>query len=268
MDSASMRKPGILVALCLAFAGGGIFAAEPPVFVRKNEIKLFVRPENTERALAVLKLDEKRAVRQMVCFFDTAAGALEAQSLILRARQKDGESGQSTVKFRATDGAPELSEAERAIPPEQDWTHEGGPTLSRSVDSSPLSKGLVSKVAAGEGEVVRLFNDEQKNLVMARMKDLNWGSLRCYGPVEAKIWREQLDLDGFEEKVTVEVWHLEKDGNSLEVLEVSANANADSEAQAQALAKQFFAAARSAGLGEPAGKTKTEMVLDFFRPGR
>ena len=99
-------------------------------------------PENAEQALAVLKLDEKRAVRQMVCFFDTADGALEAQNLILRARQKDGESGQSTVKVRATDGESELSDAERAIPPEQDWTHENGPTLSRSVDSAPLEKGL------------------------------------------------------------------------------------------------------------------------------
>ncbi|MEY3897279.1 MAG: hypothetical protein RLZZ214_2800 [Verrucomicrobiota bacterium] len=243
-------------------------ASPPPVFARKNEIKLFVTPENAEQALAVLKLDEKRAVRQMVCFFDTADGALEAQNLILRSRQKDGESGQSTVKLRASDSATELSEAERAIQPEQDWTHENGPTLSRSVDSAPLEKGLVPQVAAGEGAVAELFNDEQKRLVMARMKNLEWGSLRRFGPVEAKVWREQRRLDGFKEKVTIELWHLEKDGRTLEVLEVSANAKAETEEQARALAKQFFGAANAAGLGEPAGQTKTKKVLDFFKPGR
>lgn len=268
----TIMKPGILLMSGGIFLGGALLAVEPasppPVFARKNEIKLFVTPENAEQALAVLKLDEKRAVRQIVCFFDAADGALEAQSLILRARQKDGEPGQSTVKLRASDSGTELSDVERAIQPEQDWTHENGPTLSRSVDSAPLENGLVPKVAAGEGTVARLFNEEQQRLVMARMENLNWESLRRYGPVEAKVWREQRKLDGFKEKVTVELWHLEKDGRKLDVLEVSANAKADTEEQAKALAKRFFEAAKAAGLGEPTGQTKTKKVLDFFRPGR
>ncbi len=240
----------------------------PPVFARKNEIKLFVTPANTEQAIAALKLDESKAVEQTVCFFDTADGALESHNLILRARQKGSELGESTVKLRAIAETTNLSEAERAIRPEQDWTHEAGPTLSRSMDWTSIETGLVNRIATGEGKVRELFNVDQQSLVMARMKDFNWESLKRYGPVQARVWREHRTLAGFHEKVTIERWRLEQDGRTLEILEISAKAKADTEEQAQVLAKQFFGAAKAAGLGEPSGQTKTTQVLEFFKPGR
>lgn len=263
-----MRISGTWLAVFLIALGGGISRSEPAFLARKNEIKLYVTPGNVEQVLGVLKLDEKLAYRQTVCFFDTADGALEARGLILRARQKDGGPGESTVKLRAIEGAGELSDAERAIQPEQDWTREDGPTLSRSVDHEAITEGLVARAAAGEGRVIELFNDQQQKLVMARMKDFNWESLRRYGPVEAKVWKQQRKLEGFREKVTIEIWSLEKDGRTLKVLEVSANAKAETDEQAQALAQQFFGAAKAAGLGEPSGQTKTRQVLEFFKPGR
>ena len=82
---------------------GVLLAAEPPsaplnTFARKNEIKLFVTPANTEQALAMLKLDEAKAVGEMICLFDTADGAFGSQNLILRVRQKGDALGESTVK--------------------------------------------------------------------------------------------------------------------------------------------------------------------------
>jgi hypothetical protein len=253
--------------------GGLLLAAEPQsappqIFARKNEIKLFVTPANTEQALAALKLNEAKAVEQMVCFFDTADGAFESQNLILRVRQKGNALGESTVKLRAIEGTTALSDIERSIQPEQDWTHESGSTLSRTVDWDTIETGLAAKVAAGKGEVRQLFNETQQNLLQARMKDFRWESLKRYGPVQARVWREDRKLAGFKEKVTIERWHLEKDGRILELLEVSAKTKADTEEQAQALAKQFFEAAKSAGLGEPSGQTKTKQVLEFFKPGR
>ena len=82
------------------------------------------------------------------------------------------------------------------------------------------------------------------------------------------MWRQQWKLHGFPEELTVELWNLEKDGRTQDVLEVSASAKANTEAQAKELARKFFAAAKAAGLGESAGQTKTKMVLDFFKPGR
>jgi hypothetical protein len=235
---------------------------------RKNEIKLFVTAANAEQAIAALKLDEHRAVKGIVCFFDTNAGALEANNLILRARQMGDGPGDSTVKLRATTGATELSAAERAIQPEQDWTREDEPTLSRSIDRKSLPKGLVAQVAAGQVAAAELFNEPQRTLVKGRIKDFTVESLRRYGPVEALVWRQQWKLHGFPEQVTVELWHLRKDGQRQDVLEVSAKVTTETEEQAQALAKQFFGAAKAAGLGEPAGQTKTKTVLDFFKPGR
>ena len=172
------------------------------------------------------------------------------------------------MKLLTAAGATDLTDAERAIQPEQDWTNETGPTFARSVDCKSLARGLVSKVADGRAGVDELLSATQRRLVTARMKAFTWESLRRYGPVEAQIWRQQRRLHGFPNEVTVELWQLRQDGRTQDILELSAKVSPKTEAQAQALVKQFFAAAKVAGLGEPAGQSKTRMVLDFFKPGR
>lgn len=233
---------------------------------RKAEFKLLVPATDTPRALQALKLDPQRAVTAIVCYFDTPDGALDAKHLILRARQQGEANGESTVKLRAAEGETTLSDGERAIPAEKDWVDQTGATFSRSLDNVSLAKDLVSKVAAGQAPVVGLFNAAQRQLIAARVPDLKWDQLRCFGPVKAEIWRQQAQLAGFPGAATIELWHLQKDGRKLDLLEISAKAKPKSAEQAQALAKQFYAAAKTAGLGDPAGQTKTRMVLDFFQP--
>lgn len=232
----------------------------------KAEFKLIVAAANTPQASAALQLDAQRSERQTVCFFDTRDGALNANHLILRVRQKGDDPAESTVKIRTDGNESTLSKAEQDIPPEQDWTHESDPTLSRSLDHGPVAKDVLTQVAAGQAPVAGLFNEPQRQLVAARLKDFNWDSLRCYGPLEARVWRQQWKFKGVPGKVTVELWHLQQAGRSLDILEVSTKAKAGSEAQTQALARQFYAAAKASGMGDPAGITKTQMVLDFFKP--
>jgi hypothetical protein len=234
----------------------------------KTEFKFIVPAANMAKAIQVLQLDEQRAVKGIVCFFDTGDRALEANNLILRARQRDGQSGDSTVKLRAPSGGMELSAPERLIAPEHDWTNDHEPTISRSLDARPISKGLVARVAEGDAAVVELYNHAQRQLVAARLKDFDWGDLKCYGPVEAEVWPQQSKLPGFLEPVTVELWHLRQAGRTQDLLEVSTKSRVETDAQAQALARQFFTAATAAGLGEPATQTKTKQVLDFFKPGK
>ncbi len=236
--------------------------------VRKNEVKLFVTAANAAQAMKALNLDAHPYTQQTVCFFDTIDRALEASNLILRARQKGDEPGESTVKLRMDGDAMNLSDAERRLKPEQDWTSETKLSLSRSLGDDTLATGLVATVAAGQGGVVTLFNEAQRRLVNERMKDFRWDSLKRYGPVETRVWRQQWKLRGFPEEVTVELWNLERDGRRQDVLEVSATAKADTEAEAHEMVRKFFAAARAAGFGESTGLTKTKMVLDFFQPGR
>jgi hypothetical protein len=255
----------VILAAILLNVATGCDAARP---LRKNELKLLVTATNTEAAIRSLKLDQYNAQKGIVCFFDTSDTALATQHLILRTRQKGDGTGDSTVKLRAAEGATELSDAERAIQPEQDWTSDNGPTVSRSSERDGLSRGLVAKVAAGQVRVAELFNAAQRKLVTARMRNFKWENLRRYGPVETLVWHQQRQFQGFPEKVTVELWHLQKDGRRQDVLEVSANVKTETDEQAQALARQFFSAAKAAGLGEPTGQTKTRMVLDFFTPGQ
>ncbi|MEI6085673.1 MAG: hypothetical protein WCS70_15420 [Verrucomicrobiota bacterium] len=207
-------------------------------------------------------------MKSIVCFFDTSDQSLAANNLILRARQRVGQSGESTVKLRARAGDAELSARERLVPPEQDWINDHEPTLSRSLDARPISQGLVKKVAEGDEPISELYNHPQRQLVAARLKDFNWGDLRRYGPVTTEVWSKQVELPGYPEAVTIELWHLQQAGRTQDILEVSIKSKAASDAQAQAQARQFFAAAKAAGLGEPTGQTKTKIVLDFFKPGR
>jgi len=233
---------------------------------RKAEFKLLVPAADTARALQVLKLDPQRAVTAIICYFDTPDGVLDAQHLILRARQQGEGNGESTVKLRAAEGRTALSDAERAIPSEQDWVDETGATFSRSLDNASLAKDLVSKVAAGQVPVVELFTAAQRQLITVRVPDLKWERLHCFGPVKAEIWGQQAQLPGFPSAATIELWHLQKPDQKLDLLEISAKAKPKSAPQAQALAKQFYAAAKAAGLGDPAGQTKTRTVVDFFQP--
>ena len=263
------QMAGFAMMVSLAFSGMPLSAGDlpdsPPVAARKQEIKLFITAENTPQAIQILHLDERRAVEQIACFFDTRDGKLQASHLILRARQKADAPGESTVKIRISDDTAELTAVELAIEPEQDWTHENKVTLSRSVSHSTLTPGLVAQAATGKVPVNMLFNAQQRALIAARLKDFNWDDLRAYGPVKVEIWSRQRQIQGFPGKVTVELWHLLKDGKKLDLLEVSAKSTVATDAQAQALAKQFYAAAKASGMGDPAGLTKTQMVMDFFK---
>lgn len=242
--------------------------------VLENEFKLYVSAENTAQAIKLLKLEDKPLLARTVCFFDTADGALAASHLILRARQdeakpgKPDELGESTVKIRASEGETDLSPLELAISPEQDWSHPFAPTLSRSLSWDSLENGRVRKTAAGEENVIDLFNPQQRALAAARMPALKWETLKCYGPIDAQVWKGKLDLQGFSQKVTVEIWNLRKDGKTLSLVEISTKTTAESDEQARAQAKEFFAAAKAAGLGEPVGQTKTAAAMDFLKPGR
>ena len=266
------RLPRLLLTACVLLAARPVAAEkssdEEAAFIRKNEIKLVVAAENLAHARRVLKLEEQPPDQQVVCFFDTADGALRANHLILRARQDDGEAGESTVKLRAVPEGEALTEQELALPPEQDWTRADGPTLSRALDSDPLETGAVPRVIENGKNVISLFDPQQRALVTARIGDLDWSRLKRYGPIRAEVWKRQLKLDGFKGRVTVEIWHLKDGDRSQEILEISTKAKADSEIEARQIAKSFFHAAKTAGFGDPTGDTKTAKALEFYKPGR
>ena len=242
--------------------------ATAPLPAAKIEIKLLVPADKVVVATKMLKLDEKPGVKEQVFFFDTSDYSLNAKHLILRARQKAGHPADSIVKLRTVAGAGELSDAEKGIKPEEDWTNETSPAISRSIRNVPLPDGLLGEVDQGRWSVDKLFNGAQRQMVEARIKNFHWETLRRFGPIEAELWEHKFKLKGFPEPVTVERWHIERDGRTLHILELSAKARTDANSDTKKLVGEFFNAAEGAGLGRPGGQSKTMLVLDFFKPGR
>lgn len=242
-----------------------VFAADKPL--HQNEIKFQVVPAKVAAVLKSLNLDSNAATPRDVCFFDTADGALAARNLIVRVRQTAGKSGDVTVKIRTTDATAELSKAEQAISPEQDWTGESEPVISRSVERTLRDRELLGRVLAGKTSVRELLTKQQQELITGRIKGFRFESLKRHGPFKAQVWKKLSHLGGFEGQLTVELWDLQKADRIEEVLELSTTATTETDAQAGAVAKRFFAAAKTAGMGKPDPRTKTRRVLDFYQPG-
>jgi hypothetical protein len=259
-----IRTFGFALTLGLSVVAASIAATQPADAVRKNEFKLLVTATDAATVLKTLGLQRQRADSEIVYYFDTSDKLLQAHHVTLRARQSTGHSGDSIVKLRALAGTLELSDAERELVPEQDWTDERQPSEARSLSRKHLKKGLVDNVGSGAAPVAELFTDAQRQLVQARVPGVAWDGLQAFGPIDAEVWSRQAQLAGFATPVTVELWHLRQQGRSEEILEVSAKVSAQNDAEAQAQARQFFAAAKAAGLGEPNGQTKTQLVMDFF----
>jgi hypothetical protein len=234
--------------------------------VPRNEFKLLVTAVDTASVLKALALDREHADKGIVYFFDTRDKVLQAHYVTLRGRQYGSDSGDSTVKLRAVAGSMKLSDEERALVIELDWTNEQMPAEARSLTRKNIKKDLVENVGSGLTPVAELFTDAQRRLVQARVQGVDWEVIKPYGPIEAFVWKRKAHLAGFTEPVTVELWQLRQDGRVQEILEVSAKARVKIAAEAQPLARDFFAAARAAGLGEPDGQTKTQQVMDFFQP--
>jgi hypothetical protein len=259
-----IRRFGFALTLGLLVVSASIAATQPADAIRKNEFKLLVTAIDAATVLKTLGLQRERADREIVYYFDTRDKLLQARHVTLRARQSAGQSADSTVKLRALAGTLELSDAERELVPEQDWTDERQPSEARSLSRKHIKKGLVDSVGSGAAPVPKLFTDTQRQLVEARVPDVAWDSLKPFGPINAEVWSRQAQLAGFATPVTVELWHLRQQGRSREIVEVSAKVSAQTDAEAQALALQFFAVAKAAGLGAPNGQTKTQLVMDFF----
>jgi hypothetical protein len=169
-----------------------------------------------------------------------------------------------TVKLRSSAGAIALSEEERALPIENDWTNEHQPAEARSLTET-VADNLVDSVGSGSSPVAELFTDAQRQLVEMQVPGVAWNDLKRYGPIETRVWKKEV-LKGFKEPVTIELWQLQQNGRTKELLEVSTKAKTATNDRAQELASQFFAEAKAVGLGQPDNQTKTQQVLDFFHP--
>ncbi len=258
-----MKRTALLLSLLVIFTVAGRAA--------EAEIKFVVQQGGNTAALEKLaSLKEAEAKNESVCFFDTAQPSLgqKPSNLILRARQKKGEAGDSTVKVRSDSGAAPSGPVESGITAEEDWTNLSAPNISRSLDQKTLPDGVFAKVMAGSGGPQSLFGAEQLKLINERLPSLDWSVVRRYGPLEAQVWKKKHRLSDAFPEVTVEKWRLEKPGAKREVVELSIKVKDLTTEGAKVKTAQFFQAAQDAGFGAPEATSKTRIALDFYQPGK
>ncbi|MDB6139115.1 MAG: hypothetical protein JWO94_2187 [Verrucomicrobiaceae bacterium] len=196
----------------------------------------------------MLNLDDAKADKENVYFFASATPLDGPAQIILRARKKDGEAGNSTVKLRTTDGAAPTGELAGKLGSEEDWTDAVRGTISPSLDQDPLAEGLFQFFVDGKVTVAVLFDEKKKALVEEQSHAFPWAGLKIFGPAKALVWKENVQLPGLAGTITVESWVLEKHGTRREVLELSVKVKAHTPEEIKAQVKTFFDAVNEQAL--------------------
>ena len=222
------------------------------------ELKLTV-PESARASTgAALGADPLDAQIRQVFFFDTEDLALNAAGVVVRARRRQGEQGDTVVKLRPVVPA-QLSEELRrskffnvevdAMP--------GGFVCSASFKGS-ADNSAIREVARGDRQVHKLFSKGQRAFFEAHAPEgLDLDGLRVLGPIP--ILKLKVRPEGYARKLVGELW-LYPDGS--QIVELSTKALPE-EAFQVAIETKAFLQARGVDLSADQ-QTKTKTALEFF----
>src|SRR5262245_32592420 len=241
-------------------AGSG--AVIPGGSALETELKRTVRSDEIAKARAALGLDDARAERVEVCFYDTPALELFESGLVLRSRVAHGDDDDVTVKLRPL--APSAVAASwfdvDGFKCEEDRSGKTSvPSCSLTVSRSAKA---IDAVQHGTGRIASLLSEEQCRLVReyARVQP-DWDRLQALGPLDAKDWK--VELPGLHGKVSAELWTLPGGQQMLEVSTKVPHAEADAAAAA------LDAALAAHGLdASGVQETKTRAALEAFAERR
>lgn len=231
------------------------------------EFKVTVDPSQTAAVRKLLHLEEGKAERTRVRFYDTPQLDLFQRGVVLRTRQVHNGPDDVTLKLRPV-------EASRIDPHwftragfkvETDQVGERGvPSASLTL---PLKHGKIDDVDKGKKGVGSLFTEEQERLVAELSgRPIDFKSLSILGPAESRKWKaEPKHGPG---PLCIEEWTL-PDGRQL--LEVSIRA-ADTQSKEAARALQSYLEGNGIR-ATSTQETKTRAALDYFaqhprRPGK
>jgi hypothetical protein len=222
------------------------------------ELKLTIHESaraDAARALGVDPLDSQ--IRQ-VFFFDTPELALNAAGVVVRARRRQNEEGDTVVKLRPVvpnELAEELR-ASKSFNVEVD-AMPGGFVCSASF-KGVADNGAIREAAAGDRPIRKLFSKEQRAVYATHAPDgIELDTLSVLGPIP--IIKVKLDPEGFGRRLVGEMW-IYPDGS--QIVELSTKARPDEAFQVVAEAKAFLHARGIDLTGEQQTKTKT--ALEFF----
>jgi hypothetical protein len=245
-------------------AGAVAFCFSPSVVSAKSandqvvEIKCLLSDEQAAAFSARAQLKSNKAMKRVVCFFDTASMSLfkHEPKLILRARYDSTGGRDTTVKIRdSATGDPKAEcEFDEVIGKER--------TMSCSFTDKTQKRSQIKAANAG-GSVKKIFSKERERALENVFGDFDWKTLKPYGPVAGiDVWKG-IRLQGLP-PLTIERWTLPaRAGKTARILfEVSTKVPL---AKAEDVSKELatVVGVSGGGNGEEA-ETKTRIVLDHF----
>src|SRR5262245_29957124 len=222
------------------------------------ELKLTVHETARATAGAALGIDPLDAQVRQVFFFDTPELALNEAGVVVRARRRQGEDGDTVVKLRPvvpSDLAEEIRRSDSfnvevdAMP--------GGHVCSASF-KGVADNALIRQVGLGQAPIRKLFSKEQEAFYAEHAPEgIGLDDLTVLGPIPTL--RLKTRPEGFGRKLVGELW-LYPDGS--QIVELSTKALPSEAFQAAAETRGFLA-----GIGvdlEAEQQTKTKTALEFF----
>ena len=239
-------------------AGAAGRAAKATAGTAAVEVKVTVIDRHETAALRKFGLKREQGEQRRIYFFDTPGLHLFKRGVCLRAREKDGDGCDSTVKIRPVDPkriAPEWSERE-GFKVEADAV---GEKTVRSASFTTVQKPKeIAEVASGERAIEKLFSGEQEEFLEAMSPvEIDFAKLVPLGPISVLRWKFR--HEGIPYELCAEEWRL-PDG--FDVIEISLKARQSEAAAAQGALEAFLAELGIAP--ETRQQTKTRTALEFF----
>ena len=233
------------------------------------EIKLFVGEGKIDEALKQIKKDFSLGApkKHEIYFFDTAALSLYengAGPVILRARKKDDDEPQSTVKLRRDKRDPKLEKKLGEISPkfeiQMEWIagRKGPPGISYALDAKWENQPLSNLEGASSQTISGWFTPKQKEFLEAAGVKVEWGDLEVFGRVDADVWQWEEKDKLVAAKITAELWPL----GDKRIFELSCKKPGEGSPKEVENFEAFFKARNILAAENPPSKTK--QALDYF----
>ena len=237
-------------------------AAKATAGTEAIEVKVTVVQRHETLALRQFGLKRKNAERRRIFFYDTPGLHLFKKGVALRARERDGDECDSTVKIRPVEPKRVAGKWRKkdGFKVEADVV---GAKVIRSASFTIGQKPLeIGEVACGDRPIAKLFSGEQEEFLREMAPfPVDFAKLVPLGPVAVLRWKFR--NEGLPYDLCAEEWRL-PDGR--DVIELSIKAKQAEAAAAQAALEGFLA---ELGIAQETRlQTKTRTALEYFAARR
>ena len=222
------------------------------------ELKLTIHESARAEAARALGVDPLDAQMRQVFFFDTPELALNEAGVVVRARRRQNEEGDTVVKLRPVvpDHLPEDLRAMETFNVEVD-AMPGGFVCSASFKGA-ADNTAIRQAANGDLPIRKLFTKQQRAFYETHAPDgIGLDTLSTLGPIP--MIKVKVTPAGFGRKLVGELW-MYPDGS--QIVELSTKAKPDEAFQVAAEARAFLLSLGIDLTSEQQTKTKT--ALEFF----